>query len=87
MSERNITLSEIPTHIDRVHDGAESFTVMKNGKPYARLIPPESRTCTGAELAEALRGIALTPEESKAWRRDLANARRKLKPVRDKWKS
>ena len=87
MCQQTITLSEIPTHIDRVHDGAESFIVMKNGKPYARLVPPESRSCTGAELAEALRGITLSPKESKAWKRDLRRARRILKPARDKWKS
>ena len=87
MNERTISLEEIPIHLDRVHDQAESFTVTKNGKPYARLVPAEPPSCTGAELAAALRGVSLSPEESKAWKRDLARARRHLKPVRDTWKS
>jgi len=51
---------------------------------------PKSTTgktsCTGRELAEALRRTYLSPEDAKAWHEDLMRARKMLKPPVDKWR-
>jgi hypothetical protein len=36
-------------------------------------------------LADALREVRLTDDEAKAWRRDLRNGRKKLKPPVNQW--
>jgi hypothetical protein len=41
--------------------------------------------CTGEDLAKALERTHLSEEEAEAWRRDLRVARKRLKPIRDKW--
>lgn len=41
---------------------------------------------SGRELADALRKVALSPEDAKAWHEDLINARKMLIPPVDKWR-
>ena len=72
--------------INRVHYRNQSFVLVKNGKPLARLIPEKEKKCTGKELAAALRKVELTPKEFAAWRADLKKARKILKPPEDKWR-
>jgi hypothetical protein len=40
--------------------------LVKNGWPLARLVPESAKTCTGAELAEALAGSELFTAEAVA---------------------
>jgi hypothetical protein len=51
---------------------------------------PKSTTgkvsCTGRELAEALRKADLSPEDAKAWHDDLMRARKTLTPLVDWWR-
>jgi len=79
--------------VNRVRYQNVTFVLLKNGTPVARLVPEEpgpeqKRKNTGSarELAAALREFDLSPEEARAWSRDLRAARRKLKPPVDKWR-
>ena len=63
-----------------------TFVVLDASTPIARLIPAESARCTGAELARALAGANLSPEEARAWAQDLRDARGALSPPEDRWR-
>jgi len=63
-----------------------TFILHKNGVPVARILPEEKkRPSTGRDIAAALAKVRLSPEESAAWRDDLAAARTSLIPQSDKW--
>ncbi|HME35399.1 MAG TPA: type II toxin-antitoxin system prevent-host-death family antitoxin [Candidatus Sulfotelmatobacter sp.] len=72
--------------VNRVRYQNMTFVLLKNGSPVARLVPTDEKRCTGRELADALREIELSPENAKAWRKDLQRARRMLKPPVDRWR-
>jgi prevent-host-death family protein len=72
--------------VNRVRYQNMTFVLVKNGTPVARLVPDGTKTCTGRELAEALSHVELSPENAKAWRRDLRKARKVLKPPVDRWR-
>jgi antitoxin (DNA-binding transcriptional repressor) of toxin-antitoxin stability system len=71
--------------LNRAHYQNTTFVLLKNGKPFARLVPDGGHVCTGRDLADALREVRLTDDEAKAWRRDLRNGRKKLKPPVNQW--
>jgi prevent-host-death family protein len=71
--------------VNRVRYQNMTFVLFKNGTPVARLIP-EKKSGSVRKLAAALREFDLSPEEARAWNRDLRRARRILKPPVDKWK-
>ena len=72
--------------VNRVRYQNLSYVLLKNGSPVARLVPDKEKVCRGHDLAEALSGIKLSRDEVRAWRRDLRNARKFLKPPVDRWK-
>ena len=72
--------------INRVHYQSQSFVLVKNGKPLARLIPETEKICTGKDLSEALVEAELSPREATLWGKDIHKARKNLKPVEDKWR-
>ena len=72
--------------INRAHYQNVTFVLLKNGVPFARLVPDSKKVCTGRDLAEALGRTELAVEEAKAWRRDLQAARKILKPPVKKWR-
>jgi antitoxin (DNA-binding transcriptional repressor) of toxin-antitoxin stability system len=72
--------------VNRVHYQNVTFVLIKNGLPVARLVPDSEKVCTGRDLAEALAGTELPPEEAVAWHRDLRRARKFLKHPTDKWR-
>ena len=71
--------------INRSHYQHTRFVLLKNGKPFARIEPINEKRCTGRDLAEALAGADLSPEEAREWNRDLSKARANLKAPADKW--
>ncbi len=89
MSETTITVTEAARNfadcVNRAHYQRQSFVLLKNGIPVARLVPMEERLCHGSDLAAALAGIDLSAAEARAWQRDLKAARKKLKAPDDKW--
>lgn len=72
--------------LNRVRYQNMSFVLMKNGKPFARIIPESDKVCTGGELAAALADTELPPEEARAWREDLLKAHKTLKNPENKWR-
>ena len=67
--------------VNRVRYQNMTFVLVKNGTPVARLIPEglvpeENKAGSVRKLAAALREFNLSPEEAKAWTRDLRAARR-----------
>ena len=70
--------------VNRVRYQDVTFVLLKNGLPVARLVPEKKKTGSVRKLAAALREFDLSPEEARAWRRDLRAARRILKPPVDK---
>lgn len=89
MKKTPITVTEAARNfaecINRVRYQNQSFVLLKNGKPVAKLVPETEKICTGADLAKALENAELTPEEARAWHNDLVTARKALKPQRSKW--
>jgi antitoxin (DNA-binding transcriptional repressor) of toxin-antitoxin stability system len=71
--------------INRAHYQNVTFVLLKNGTPFARLVPDNEKVCVGRDLAEALATTELPADEAKAWRRDLQAARKVLKAPADKW--
>ena len=64
--------------INRAHYQNVTFVLLKNGEPFARLVPDSEKVCVGRDLAEALANIDLPNGEARAWRRDLRNAGKTL---------
>lgn len=89
MKKTTITVTEAARNfadcVNRAHYQNQTFVLLKNGKPVARLIPETEKICTGADLVKSLENVELTPEEAKAWHEDLVAARKALKPQGDKW--
>ena len=58
MKKAVITVTEAARNfadcVNRAHYQDTSFVLLKNGKPFARLVPGSEKVCTGRELAEAL---------------------------------
>jgi hypothetical protein len=50
------------------------------------LAPDNEKIGSGRDLAGALAETELSPDEARAWRRDLRTARKPTKPPADKWK-
>ena len=90
MKETTISVTEAARNfadcVNRTHYQNMTFVLLKNGVPFAKLVPAEKRALNGRELAEALADVELSVSEARAWNRDLKAARKKLKPPIDKWK-
>ena len=83
MKKRSISVTEAARNfadcVNRVHYQDMTFVLLKNGEPFARLVPDNEKVCLGSNLAEALAKTELPKSEARAWRRDLRTARKSLK--------
>ena len=90
MKKTRITVTEAARNsadcVNRAHYQNLMFVLVRNGKAVAHLGPADEKVCTGKDLAEALAKARLSEKEARAWRRDMRNARRRLKPPIDKWR-
>lgn len=90
MKKTNITVTEAARNfsdcINRVHYQNMTFVLLKNGEPYARLMPESDKVCNGRNLAGALAKAALPEREAEAWGRDLRTARKRLRAPGTKWR-
>jgi prevent-host-death family protein len=91
MREKTISVTEAARNfadcVNRAHYQNVTFILQKNGVPVARIVPVEQKKpSTGREIAAALAKVRLSPQESAAWRDDLAAARNSLIPQNDKWR-
>jgi hypothetical protein len=72
--------------VNRAHYQNITFVLLKNGSPFARLVPDDEKVCVGRELAEALAKTELPEDEARAWHRDLHTARKILKAPAGRWR-
>ena len=90
MKETTITVTEAARNftdcVNRAHYQNTTFVLLKNGKPFARLVPENEKSCTGRKLAEVLAKTELSSEEARAWHRDLRAARKTLNAPINKWR-
>jgi antitoxin (DNA-binding transcriptional repressor) of toxin-antitoxin stability system len=90
MKKRSITVTEAARNfadcVNRAHYQEVTFVLLKNGEPFARLVPDNEKVCVGRDLAEALAKVDLSKAEAAAWRRDLQTARKTLESPADKWR-
>ena len=90
MKKKTISVTEAARNfadcVNRVHYQNVTYVLLKNGEPFARLVPDNETICSGRDLAEALKDVELSLEEARAWGRDLRSARKRLKSPRDKWR-
>ena len=89
MKKTSISVTEAARNfadcVNRAHYQNVTFVLLKNGTPFARLVPDSEKVCFGRDLAMAMANTELPPEEARAWRRDLRAARKTLKAPADKW--
>jgi antitoxin (DNA-binding transcriptional repressor) of toxin-antitoxin stability system len=71
--------------LNRSHYQDVTFVLLKNGAPFARLVPDREKVCFGRDLAKVLAETELSPNEARAWRRDLRTARKTVKLPAGKW--
>jgi antitoxin (DNA-binding transcriptional repressor) of toxin-antitoxin stability system len=71
--------------LNRAHYQNTTFVLLKNGKPFARLVPDGEKAFLAGDLAKALGKVELSADQFKAWNHDLKRARKALKPQADKW--
>lgn len=71
--------------VNRVHYQNVTFVLLKNGSPFARLVPDNAKVCNGRDLAEVLAKTDLSDDEARAWHHDLRTARKSLKTPSAKW--
>jgi antitoxin (DNA-binding transcriptional repressor) of toxin-antitoxin stability system len=90
MKKTSISVTEAARNfadcVNRAHYQKVTFVLLKNGKPFARLVPDNERVCVGRELADALANTELSQSEARAWLRDLRAARKTLSAPVDKWR-
>ena len=72
--------------VNRAHYQNVTFVLLKNGTPFARLVPDAEKVCRGRELTEILAKAELSDDDARAWHHDLQAARKTLKAVVDKWR-
>ena len=89
MKENFISVTEAARNfadcVNRAHYQNATFVLLKNGTPFARLVPDNAKVCSGRDLAEILVKTELREETASAWRRDLRAARQSLKLPINKW--
>jgi antitoxin (DNA-binding transcriptional repressor) of toxin-antitoxin stability system len=71
--------------LNRSHYQDVTFVLLKNGAPFARLVPDREKVCFGRDLAKVLAETELSPTEARTWRRDLRIARKTVKLPAGKW--
>jgi antitoxin (DNA-binding transcriptional repressor) of toxin-antitoxin stability system len=72
--------------VNRAHYQNVTFILLKNGVPFARLVPENEKLGLGRDLAAVLAKTALPKSEARAWHRDLRAALKTLKLPADRWR-
>jgi len=90
MKKKSITVTEAARNfadcVNRAHYQHITFVLLKNGEPFARLVPDNEKVCVGHDLAEVLTKASLNESEARAWHRDLRVARKVLKVPANSWR-
>lgn len=73
------------SYLKLVHDGHDSFEVVRNRVPYARLVPAEAVAANTHDLAEDLSKVALSAEDRRALAAAVRVGRAVLDPLKNPW--
>ena len=68
-----------------VYHRHESFELVRNGIPYARLVPIGERPGNTHDLADALGSAMLHPEDGRGWTASVTEGRKRLKLLKNPW--
>ena len=71
--------------LDRVYHDHESFELMKNGIPYARLVPVNGTACNSHQFAEDVAEADLSAGERKSLAAAVRKGRKHLQALRNPW--
>ena len=71
--------------VNRAHYQRQSFLLLKNGVPVARIVPA-AKSCSGPALAEALSRVGLSQAEARKWQQERKAAHKVLAPPANRWK-
>ena len=78
---KKITVTEASRNfadcVNRARYQNQTFVLMKNGEPVAKIVPCKEKVCTAGDLADALEKTHLSEENARAWRRDIKAARKR----------
>jgi prevent-host-death family protein len=89
--ENSLTVTEAARSfaevVNRAYYRHESTTLLKNGRPVARIVPASAVVKTGKEIAARLAGKRprLTSSEAEAFEADLREARSGIPEPLSKW--
>ncbi len=72
--------------LKQVYHEHESFELVKNGIPYAHLVPINGTSCDTHELAEDLVAIKLSIEDRRAIASAVRTGRKHVKPLNNPWR-
>ena len=90
MKKTTITVTEAARNfadcVNRAHYQHVTFILLKNGEPFARLVPDNEKVCVGRDLAEVLANARLDENEARAWHHDLRAARKVVKAPANSWR-
>jgi len=71
--------------VRRVYYRHESFELVRNGVPHARLVPVNGSGCNTHELADDLAEARLLTEDRRALGSAIRKGRKQLKPLKNPW--
>jgi antitoxin (DNA-binding transcriptional repressor) of toxin-antitoxin stability system len=71
--------------VNRAHYQQITFVLLKNGVPFARIVPEPEKRCTAEDLIGALNSVELSAEEARLWHRDLRESRKTLTRPKNPW--
>lgn len=71
--------------IKRVYDHHESYELVKNGVPYAHLVPANGGNCNSHELADDIDQVALSRSDRRKLGSAVRKGRKLLKPLKTPW--
>jgi antitoxin (DNA-binding transcriptional repressor) of toxin-antitoxin stability system len=70
----------------QVYHQHESFELVKNGVPYAHLVPINGTSCNTHELAVDLTAVKLSLEDRRALASAVRKGRKLVKPLKNPWR-
>jgi prevent-host-death family protein len=84
---KTLTVSKAAKNLEncvkRVYREHESFELVKNGTPYAHLVPANGKGCTTHEFADDI--SPLRTEDRRAFAAAIRKGRKSLKPLKNPW--
>lgn len=86
---KTLTVTEAAKNLSnclkRVYYQHESYELVKNGVPYAHLVPANGASCNTHELADDVENAELSADDRRALASAVRKGRKILKPLKNQW--